>query len=446
MRARIAAIAVALFGLGVAAGTADAHPLGNFSVNHLTVVKISADRVDVRYVLDQAEIPTFRERGPERRRDPGAQAARGRRAAGADRRRPRGRAAPGRRAGAHPSRRAGRAADDAARAAAARGGRAGAKAVSVRDGTFAGRVGWVAVQALPGERTHVRTQAPATDPTGGLRRYPEDLLASPSHVRDADFAVRPGGGTLDAGTGRVSTAGGDARSEDGFAGLLVRRRRARPAAARRVRLGRAARALAGARQGDGRRLPRRHARQHPRRDRAGRDGHGDAHGGGDRARRGRARPLRLDPARGPVPVAHAGVRAARRERRRGRPARPRARVGPRTRAFARPRSRSRPPAPSRPRGRAGAAAEPARDGRVGRADPVPVGAGRPARRGRAASDRARARPHRRVLRRPRGDADRARHRGRPRRPGARAPAGPRSARGRRAGGLGGADRGRRARR
>ena len=45
---------------------AAAHPLGNFSVNHLTVVRISDDRVDVRYVLDQAEMPTFRERGHER--------------------------------------------------------------------------------------------------------------------------------------------------------------------------------------------------------------------------------------------------------------------------------------------------------------------------------------------------------------------------------------------
>ncbi len=41
---------------------AGAHPLGNFSVNHLTEVSVSADRVDVRYVLDQAEIPTFQER------------------------------------------------------------------------------------------------------------------------------------------------------------------------------------------------------------------------------------------------------------------------------------------------------------------------------------------------------------------------------------------------
>ena len=51
---------LALLALAAPAG---AHPLGNFSVNHLTVVRASSERVDVRYVLDQAEIPTFRERG-----------------------------------------------------------------------------------------------------------------------------------------------------------------------------------------------------------------------------------------------------------------------------------------------------------------------------------------------------------------------------------------------
>src|SRR5215218_5423107 len=67
MRRRIvvlatAALALALAAGGVAAGPAAAHPLGNFSVNHLDVVRVSADRVDVRYILDQAEVPTFRQR------------------------------------------------------------------------------------------------------------------------------------------------------------------------------------------------------------------------------------------------------------------------------------------------------------------------------------------------------------------------------------------------
>ena len=45
---------VVLCALGVLAfaPAAQAHPLGNFSVNHLTVVSVSSDRVDVRYVLD----------------------------------------------------------------------------------------------------------------------------------------------------------------------------------------------------------------------------------------------------------------------------------------------------------------------------------------------------------------------------------------------------------
>jgi ABC-type nickel/cobalt efflux system permease component RcnA len=75
------------------------------------------------------------------------------------------------------------------------------------------------VQVRPGAGTAVRTSAPATDPTGGLRRYPQDLLASPSDVRDANFTVRPGDGTVAAGAGR--TASGAASSEDGFAGLLA---------------------------------------------------------------------------------------------------------------------------------------------------------------------------------------------------------------------------------
>ena len=38
-------------------------PARQLLVNHLTGVASPRDRVDVRYVLDQAEIPTFQERG-----------------------------------------------------------------------------------------------------------------------------------------------------------------------------------------------------------------------------------------------------------------------------------------------------------------------------------------------------------------------------------------------
>jgi len=36
-----------------------AHPLGNFTINHLTKISVVRDRIAVRYVLDMAEIPTF---------------------------------------------------------------------------------------------------------------------------------------------------------------------------------------------------------------------------------------------------------------------------------------------------------------------------------------------------------------------------------------------------
>ena len=62
---RGAALALGLaLGVGLLAPVAaSAHPLGNFSVNHLAQVRVSADRVDVRYILDEAEIPTFQQRG-----------------------------------------------------------------------------------------------------------------------------------------------------------------------------------------------------------------------------------------------------------------------------------------------------------------------------------------------------------------------------------------------
>src|SRR5207253_2649232 len=61
LRAPVVAAVMAI-ALLVPAG-AHAHPLGNFSINHLTYVQISNDGIALRYILDQAEIPTFQERG-----------------------------------------------------------------------------------------------------------------------------------------------------------------------------------------------------------------------------------------------------------------------------------------------------------------------------------------------------------------------------------------------
>ena len=41
------------------AGSAAAHPLGNFTINHLSKLSFAGQRATLHYVLDMAEIPTF---------------------------------------------------------------------------------------------------------------------------------------------------------------------------------------------------------------------------------------------------------------------------------------------------------------------------------------------------------------------------------------------------
>jgi len=212
-------LVLALLALAVAAPAASAHPLGNFSINQLTTVKVSKDRVDLHWVLDQAEIPTVEERGLSRR-----EILERKRAAAQDGLHldVNGRAvplalAPGGRlsfppgaGGLHTTR------VELGLSAAV----SDPRRVELRDETFEGRVGWKAIVSAPGEGTAVRSDAPSGDPTHGLRRYPQDLLSSPLDRREASLAVKPGGGTLTAPKAegeRVSTsrAGGD-----GFASVF----------------------------------------------------------------------------------------------------------------------------------------------------------------------------------------------------------------------------------
>jgi ABC-type nickel/cobalt efflux system permease component RcnA len=212
--ALLLALAVAL----LAAPPAGAHPLGNFSVNHLAEVGVSKDAVDVLYVLDQAEIPTVEERGLSR-----AELLR-------RKRREVARALELRVDGSpvalterdarlsFPPGQGGlrttrlelrlRVPVDAPRR------------VEIRDGTFPGRVGWKAVVSRPGEGTAVRSDAPSGDPTGRLRRYPENLLESPAERRSASFSVRPGEGTLAAPRGEDGGVTTTRRGSDGFSGLF----------------------------------------------------------------------------------------------------------------------------------------------------------------------------------------------------------------------------------
>jgi nickel/cobalt transporter (NicO) family protein len=221
MRSRVATLAVIVAAaLAFTASGAEAHPLGNFSVNHLSRVSISNDRVDVRYLLDQAEIPTVQERGVPR-----AELLERKLAEVEDGLSLR---VDGRPVELHP--------EGEPRLSFPEG--AGGlqttrlelhlvtavdwpERVTLRDDTFAGRVGWKAIVSAPGEGTAVRTRAPSGDPTGGLRRYPDDLLSTPADRRMASFSVSPGDGALVAPRSEGSQSVSESRTgEDGFAGLF----------------------------------------------------------------------------------------------------------------------------------------------------------------------------------------------------------------------------------
>jgi nickel/cobalt exporter len=214
-RALLAALALALLGAPAAA----AHPLGNFSVNHLAVVSIGRGEVDVRWILDQAEIPTFQERG----RAPADVLAAKRSVA----RRGLALRLDGRPAALRPV------GDGRISFPAGQGGlrltrvelrfraaRDGAARVELHDGTFAGRVGWRDIVVRPAPGTAVRSSAPASEPTHGLRVYPQEVLGSPADRRAATFSVRPGAGTVDApGRADVGPVSAD-RGAGGFAAVF----------------------------------------------------------------------------------------------------------------------------------------------------------------------------------------------------------------------------------
>jgi nickel/cobalt exporter len=54
-------IVLFLFLLILGSATSFAHPMGNFSVNHYSKIKIGQQSIEIRYLIDMAEIPTFQE-------------------------------------------------------------------------------------------------------------------------------------------------------------------------------------------------------------------------------------------------------------------------------------------------------------------------------------------------------------------------------------------------
>ena len=60
MRSRFIAALFFVF-LFAGPGEVAAHPLGNFSISQYSAIRINGNEIDLRYIIDMAEIPTFQE-------------------------------------------------------------------------------------------------------------------------------------------------------------------------------------------------------------------------------------------------------------------------------------------------------------------------------------------------------------------------------------------------
>ncbi len=180
MQLRFFACALVALFVMFGARAVDAHPLGNFTINHLTKLSVSDSSIGVRYVLDMAEIPTFQALGAQHEADATSVAVHRYARELAPQLIAQLHLTSDDRALAlvldatHASTRpgAGRLPTyyltldaHAALPAASNGAR---RAIAFRDGTFAGRLGW-----------HDVVVAPSSEPTRELTAYPSALLGSP---------------------------------------------------------------------------------------------------------------------------------------------------------------------------------------------------------------------------------------------------------------------------
>jgi nickel/cobalt exporter len=215
-------LALALL-LASPAKEAEAHPLGNFTINHYSRLDFAGEDARITYVLDLAEIPTFQQRslldadGDGRLSDAEA-------AAYLDAELPGllegirltvgGEDLPARVLDSSASYRPGQGGLPTLRIEAhlladlpedweERG------AAHYADRNHEDRPGWreIVVRGGPGVAIEGST-APSRDVSNGLRSYPQDRLSSPPDQREARFTLVPGNGS--AGQAEVATVNDDA--------------------------------------------------------------------------------------------------------------------------------------------------------------------------------------------------------------------------------------------
>jgi len=238
VRALVVAIG-AVFVVLVMAPAAFAHPLGNFTVNRGSAIRLTVGAAEVDYTVDMAEIPTYQEL-PAIDADGDGVASAQELDAWAQREarvilpglelRVDGRAVGLSSTSATAVLLPGQAGLQTLRFEGAFSGRVttGSGSIAYQDGNADdGRIGWREVTASGDGVALAGSSVPATSPSDDLRAYPQDMLSSPLDVTSMSATFSS------SATVGASAAGGPGASVDavarpateaaGFAGVLARR-------------------------------------------------------------------------------------------------------------------------------------------------------------------------------------------------------------------------------
>ncbi|MEO6398217.1 MAG: sulfite exporter TauE/SafE family protein [Tepidiformaceae bacterium] len=215
-------------------GTAYAHPLGNFTINRYARLEIYRDAVQIHYVVDMAEIPTFQligeidsdGDGRASQAELDGYAAKEREtlaknfvlSVGGKRVEPKAvetsvQLLPGQ-GGLQTTRLA------VVYDARTPEGLAGSTEITFKDGNFAERAGWKEIVVRPSDGAVVGVDQRLTvDSSDALRNYPAETLKAAPDVREAAFTWTVGSGETAPATATLQKVSGG-RATSGFAGLL----------------------------------------------------------------------------------------------------------------------------------------------------------------------------------------------------------------------------------
>ena len=201
---RVAAVTgVALVALLAGAAPASAHPLGNFTVNLYSGLVVEPGRLQVNYVLDMAEIPTFQEMpridtNGDGTASPPERAAyaevKARQLVGGVMATVDGRPVELRLVSSSMRFRPGQGGLPILRLEAEfAGALPKVGSLEYREGNYAGRIGWREITAVGADGAAVRgASIPARSVSDALLSYPTALLSSPLHVTAATLRFQPG--------------------------------------------------------------------------------------------------------------------------------------------------------------------------------------------------------------------------------------------------------------